>query len=136
VVVRCPFFNSYLYNSMGSYKDLDVWKISMQLVKEVYLVSKRFPKEEVFGLTSQCRRAAVSITANIAEGLRRQYKKDTIQFLHISRGSLYEVDVLLNVALNIEIINEEDFNKISPTIEKCLRLLNGFINYNQKAELK
>jgi four helix bundle protein len=121
---------------MGSYKDLDVWKISMQLVKEVYLVSKQFPKEEIFGLTSQCRRAAVSITANIAEGLGRQYKKDTIQFLHISRGSLYEVDALLNVALNIEIINEEDFNKISPTIEKCLRLLNGFINYNQKAELK
>jgi four helix bundle protein len=121
---------------MGSFKDLDVWKISMQVVKEVYLLSKKFPKEETFGLTSQCRRAAVSITANIAEGLGRQYKKDTIQFLPISRGSLYEVEALLNVALTIEIINEDDFNNIDPLIQKCLRVLNGFINYNQKAELK
>lgn len=121
---------------MGTYKDLDVWKISMQLVKEVYLVSKKFPKEETFGLTSQCRRAAVSITANIAEGLGRQYKKDSLQFLYISRGSLYEVDALLSVAQNVEILNEEDFKILCQTLETCLRLLNGFINYNKNASLK
>ena len=77
---------------MGSYKDLDAWKNAMQLVKEVYLLTKKFPKEEMYALTSQAKRAAVSVPSNIAEGLGRQYKKDTLQFLHISRGSLYELE--------------------------------------------
>ena len=121
---------------MGSYKDLDVWKVSLEVVKEVYLLTKKFPKEELYGLISQCRRAAISIIANIAEGIGRQYKKDTLQFLHISRGSVYEIDALLNAALVTEIITEEEFKNIAPLIEKCMRVLNGFINYNQKAELK
>lgn len=121
---------------MSGYKTLDVWKVSMQLVKEVYLLARKFPKEELYALTSQCKRAAVSIPANIAEGLGRQYKKDTLQFLHISRGSIYELETLLNIAVMVEIITEEEFIKISPLIEKVLQLLNGFINYNQKAELK
>jgi len=77
---------------MGSYKDLDAWENAMQLVKEVYLLTKKFPKEEMYALTSQAKRAAVSVPSNIAEGLGRQYKKDTLQFLHISRGSLYELE--------------------------------------------
>jgi len=108
----------------------------MLLVKEVYQLTKRFPKEELYGLTSQCRRAATSVPANIAEGLGRQYKKDTIQFLHISRGSIYEVETLLNVALMVEIISNEEFNNVMPYIEKTLKILNGFINYNQRADLK
>jgi four helix bundle protein len=71
---------------MANYKTLDAWKTAMQLVKEVYLLTKKFPKEELYALTSQTKRAAVSVPANIAEGLGRQYKKDTLQFLHISRG--------------------------------------------------
>ena len=71
---------------MRSYKDLDAWKNAMQLVKEIYLLTKKFPKEELYALTSQTKRAAVSVPSNIAEGLGRQYKKDTLQFLHISRG--------------------------------------------------
>lgn len=108
----------------------------MQLVKEVYLLTKKFPKEEMYALTSQAKRAAVSVPSNIAEGLGRQYKKDTLQFLHISRGSLYELETLLNIALMIEIITEEEFNNIIPALEKSLQVLNGFINYNQKADLK
>ena len=60
---------------MSNYKTLDTWKVSMQLVKEVYVLVKKFPKEELYGLTSQTKRAAVSIPANIAEGIGRQYKK-------------------------------------------------------------
>lgn len=71
---------------MGSYKDLDAWKNAMELVKEVYLLTKKFPKEEMYGLTSQTKRAAASVPSNIAEGLGRQYKKDTLPFFHISRG--------------------------------------------------
>ena len=108
----------------------------MQLVKEIYLLAKKFPKEELYALTSQTKRAAVSVPSNIAEGLGRQYKKDTLQFLHISRGSLYELETLLNIAVIVEIITEEEFNKIIPALEKTLQVLNGFINYNQKADLK
>ena len=108
----------------------------MQLVKEIYLLTKIFPKEELYGLTSQMKRAAVFVPSNIAEGLGRHYKKDTLQFLHISGGSLYELETLLNIALLVEIINEEQFNKIVPFFEKSLQVLNGFINYNQKADLK
>ena len=108
----------------------------MQLVKEVYLLTKKFPKDELYALTSQTKRAAVSVPSNIAEGLGRQYKKDTLQFLHISRGSLYELETLLNIAVMVEIITKEEFNKIIPALEKSLQVLNGFINYNQKADLK
>ena len=121
---------------MRSYKGLDAWKNAMQLVKEIYLLTKKFPKEELYALTSQTKRAAVSVPSNIAEGLGRQYKKDTLQFLHISRGSLYELETLLNIAVMVEIITEDEFNKIIPALEKALQVLNGFINYNQKADLK
>ena len=63
---------------MRSYKDLDAWKNAMQLVKEVYSLTKKFPKDELYALTSQTKRAAVSVPSNIAEGLGRQYKKDTL----------------------------------------------------------
>jgi four helix bundle protein len=121
---------------MGSYKDLDAWKNGMQLVKEVYLLTKKFPKEETYSLISQIKRAVVSVPSNIAEGLGRQYKKDTLQFLHISRGSLYELETLLNIAVMVEIITEKEFNNIIPALEKSMQVLNGFINYNQKADLK
>jgi four helix bundle protein len=121
---------------MANYKTLDAWKFSMQLVKEIHLLTKKFPKEELCALTSQTKRAAVSVPSNIAEGLGRQYKKDTLQFLHISRGSLYEVETLLNIAVMVEIITDDEFNKIIPSLEKSMQVLNGFINYNQKADLK
>lgn len=121
---------------MSNYKTLDVWKVAMQLVREVYVLTKKFPKDELYGLTSQTKRAAVSIPANIAEGLRRQYKKDTIQFLHISRGSVYELETHLSIALMVEMISDTDFNAIIPAIEKSLQVLNGFINYMEKASLQ
>ena len=121
---------------MAGYKKLDAWQQSMQLVKEVYLLTRTFPKEELYALTSQTKRAAVSVPCNIAEGTGRNYKKDTIQFLHISRGSLYELETLLNIGVMVEIIPEEGFNKISPLIDKCMQLLNGLIRYYEKSDLK
>ncbi len=121
---------------MAKYQNLDAWKISMQLVKEIYLVVKKYPKEELYGLASQTKRASVSVPCNIAEGMGRQYKKDTIQFLQISRGSLYELETLLNIAIMIEIINEDVFNHIIPLIEKNLQVLNGLIKYLENSKLK
>ena len=93
---------------MTNYKKLEVWILSMETVKEIYNLTKLYPKDERYGLISQTNRAAVSIPANIAEGMGRNYKKDTIQFLHVSRGSAYEVETLLNVALMINIIDESN----------------------------
>lgn len=121
---------------MTNYKNLDAWKVSMQLTKEIYILAEKFPKSELYALTSQIKRAAVSVPSNIAEGLGRQYKKDTIQFLHIARGSLYELETLLNIAVMAKIITEEEFNSVISGLEKSLQVLNGFINYNQKADLK
>ena len=99
-------------------------------------LTKNFPKEELYGLTSQTKRAAVSVPGNIAEGTGRNYKKDTIQFLHISRGSLYELETLLNIAVMVEVLSENEFNKISPLIDKCMQLINGLIRYYEKSNLK
>jgi|SRR5450432_605458 four helix bundle protein len=114
---------------MISYKTLEVWRYSMKTVKEVYDLIKSYPSEEKYGLISQTTRAAVSIPANIAEGVGRNYKKDTIQFLHYSRGSAYELETLLCVALMTKIIDEESYNRISKILESNIRLINGFINY-------
>ena len=121
---------------MRNYQKLDAWKTSMQLVKNVYIASKEFSKEELYGLTSQIKRAAVSVPANIAEGMGRQYKEDTIQFLHIARGSIYELESLLNVAVMITILSEDKFKELLVLIDDTAKLLNGLINYLQKAELK
>ena len=117
---------------MSNYKKLDVWIFSMETVREIYKLTKQYPKEEQYGLTSQTNRAAVSIPTNIAEGLGRNYKKDSIQFFHISRGSAYEVETLLSVARLINIIDEQSFNKMNELIDRNIRVINGFINYLDK----
>ncbi|MCH5719143.1 four helix bundle protein [Niabella hibiscisoli] len=121
---------------MTNYKNLEVWKKSMELVREIYLLTKTYPKEELYALTSQTKRAAVSVPANIAEGSGRNYKKDTIQFLHISRGSLYELETLLNIAVMVDITSEELFEPFVSSIDECLKILNGLITYYEKSTLK
>ncbi len=122
---------------MSNYKTLDAWKVSMELVKEIYILTKQFPKEELYGLTSQIRRSAVSIPTNIAEGLGRQYKKDTLQFFYVSRGSIYELETLINIGLMANIISENDFERLLPPIERALKLLYGLIkSYETRTDLK
>ena len=113
---------------MAHYKNLDAWKLAMSLVKEVYTLTKKCPKEELFALTSQTKRASVPVPSNIAEGLGRQYKKDTVQFLYISRGSLYELETQLNIARMINIILEKELNDITQSVQNSLKVLNGLIN--------
>ena len=74
------------------YTDLEVWKESRKLVKEIYAITSNFSRDELYGLSNQIKRSAVSIPSNIAEGCGRRTSKDTIQFLYISRGSLYELE--------------------------------------------
>lgn len=109
--------------------NLRAWKVAMDLVKDVYEATKNYPAEERYGLTSQTRRAAVSIPANIAEGIGRNHNKDTIQFLYVSRGSAYELETLLRVASEIGILSGEIFQKLSLKIEIAVMVLNGLIKY-------
>lgn len=121
---------------MTNYKNLEAWKKSMALVSEIYTITKKFPGEELYALTSQTKRAAVSVPSNIAEGCGRNYKRDTIQFLHISRGSLYELETLLNIAVMVVMIDETEFAMLAEKIEECTKIINGLISYYEKSGLK
>ena len=109
-----------------------MWLEARKLVNLLYDFSKLFPKEELFGLTNQMRRAAISVPSNIAEGCGRQTSKETIHFLHISRGSLYELETQFYLAFDQKYIGENNFNIALEQIEICKKLLNGFINYYKK----
>jgi four helix bundle protein len=121
---------------MRNYQKLEAWKAAIRLAKEAYLLVKDYPKEEVYSLVSQTKRSAVSIPVNIAEGMGRQYKKDTLQFLHIARGSIYELETLLNIAVMIGILSKSKFSEIQAVINDCYGLLNGLINYIRNSNLK
>lgn len=120
---------------MTTYKNLEAWKKSMQLVKRVYVLLDSYPKHEMYALSSQTRRAVISVPCNIAEGVGRNYKKETIQFLHIARGSLYEVETLINIAVMVAIITAEIYNELSKDVDECLRVLNGLIGWYEKTAL-
>jgi len=111
-----------------SFKDLIVWQKGIELVNEIYKVTKHFPKEELYGLTSQTRRAAVSVPANIAEGWGRGTTKNYIQFLEISRGSLYELNTLIIISYNQEYISKETCDEIENRLNEIGRMLNALIN--------
>lgn len=112
-----------------SFTNLNAWICSRELVKQLYLLTKDFPKEEVYSLTSQMRRAVISIPSNIAEGVARNHNKETLQFLHISKGSIYELETQLYLSYDIGYINEEQLSIILIKIEDCKKLISGFINY-------
>lgn len=113
------------------YKELDVWLQARNLVKTVYVLTKNFPKEEQYGLTSQIRRCVVSVSSNIAEGCGRNSNKETRYFLNISRSSLYELETQLILANDLEYILS-DINTILNEVERIKKLLNGFINYQKR----
>ncbi len=114
---------------MKSYTDLDVWKKSRTLVKDIYLLTKDFPKDEMYGLSSQMKRCAVSVPSNISEGHGRNHAKDTLQFFYISRGSLYELETQLFLSLDLEFIKKESFDINFETITHCKQMINGLIRY-------
>jgi len=117
---------------MISYTELDVWLEARKLVKIVYTICKKFPSEEMYGLTSQIKRCSVSVPSNIAEGCGRQSSKETIHFLHISRGSLFELETQLYLASDLEFLSNEDLKLLLIQVTSCKKLLNGFINYYRK----
>ena len=111
-----------------SYRDLVVWNKAMDLVTEIYRVTMKFPKEELFGLMSQLRRAAVSIPSNIAEGKGRLSKGEFRQFLGNARGSLAEVETQILIAQNLSYLDETETNILLTKVEEVGKILNGLIS--------
>ncbi|WP_137905047.1 four helix bundle protein [Chryseobacterium sp. 2VB] len=113
---------------MANFKELLVWQRSIDFVTEIYRTTEAFPKDEIYGLTSQIRRAAVSIPSNIAEGNSRRSKPDYVQFLKISRGSCAEVETQLIISKNLKFLNENEHLKLNEKIIEVSKMLNGLIN--------
>ncbi|MBG8553718.1 four helix bundle protein [Hymenobacter guriensis] len=115
------------------YTDLLVWEKSRQLASSVYQLTRAFPQEELFGLTSQMRRSAVSVASNIAEGCGRQYPKDALQFFFMARGSLYELETQLYISFDQGFLSQQLLSENLEKLTDCKKLLHGFINhYKQK----
>lgn len=108
-----------------SHRDLIVWQKAVAFVTTCYQITKRFPKEELYGLTSQLRRAAVSVPANVAEGHGRDTRPDYARHLSIAYGSLMEVETHLQIARNLDYVSELDHQRLLADVAEVGRLLNG-----------
>jgi len=112
-----------------NHKDLDVWKKAVDFVTFVYQGTQKFPDNEKFGLTSQLRRAAVSIAANISEGAARSSDTEFIQFLYISLGSSSEVETLLIISNNLKFLDDKNYNLMNETMTDLKKMILGLIKY-------
>ena len=119
-------------NRIENFYNLDAWKNGHQLVLEIYKITKNFPSDERFGITSQIRRAAASITANIAEGFARYHFKDKIRFYYQARGSVAEVQNFLLLAKDLNFINIETCKKLGKKANNIRKLINGLIKSIEK----
>lgn len=117
----------------NTFRDLEAYKHGKTVIKEVYRLLKQFPREEQYALCDQLRRAAISITSNIAEGSGRTSNKEKIHFLEFSYASLMEVLSQLDVAMDLGYITEEEFNNFEVMADRESRLLSGLTAYFQKA---
>ena len=113
---------------MEDYKELVVWQKSMQVVKEVYTMVRKLPKEEQYGLSDQMRRAAVSMPSNIAEGFGRHATKDYSRFLTIARGSKYELETQIRICIMLDYLSENDVKETLCLLDEVGKMLNSLIN--------
>ena len=113
---------------MHRYKDLKFWQLSRVFCKDIYLITKYFPNDEKFGLTSQLRRASVSIPSNIAEGASRVSNKDFARFLRISLGSCYEIETQLLISCDLAFIQKEELEKLQHTLDQIIKMMSRFIS--------
>ncbi len=114
---------------MRTHENLEVWKRGVDLVVEIYRLTEKFPTDERFGLTSQLRRAAVSIPSNIAGGAARTFDKEFLYFLSNSQGSASEASTQLLIAVRLGYISEKSYSDIRPRFDELGRMLSGLINH-------
>jgi four helix bundle protein len=116
-------------STIKSFEDLTVWQDAREFTNKIYMLTKKFPKEELYGLTSQIRRATVYIMANIAEGFDRRSDKELTNFLSIARASSSEVQNNLYVAIDLEYISQAEFNQLYQETKKIAKQINGLMTY-------
>lgn len=113
---------------MQSYRELIVWQKGIELVTEIYALTMKFPKEEIYGLTSQMRRSAVSIPSNIAEGYARKHSKEYIQFVRIAYGSGAELETQLEITKKLNFATPEEIERVEKLLIEIMKMLNKFIS--------
>ena len=114
-------------SKIKNFRDLDVWRLAMEIVVDIYECTKTFPKEEIYGLVSQMRRAAVSIASNIAEGFNRYHNKEYRQFLYIALGSCAELETQIEVSVTLGYITQSGRDNISEKLDHESRMLRNLI---------
>jgi len=112
---------------MGSFKDLIVWKKSIDLCELIYKITENFPNSEIYGLTSQIRRCAVSIPSNIAEGQKRSSKKEFAQFLRIAYASGAELETQLIIAKRLNFITDNEYYSLNDLLQEIMKMLNKLL---------
>ena len=110
-----------------TYRDLDIWKVGIQLVKDVYELTEQFPKHELYGLVSQMRRAGVSIPSNVAEGFRRYHNKEYKQFLYVSLGSCAELETQATIAKELAYISEDKEAAVLEKLDHLSRMISNLL---------
>src|SRR3989338_11190441 len=113
---------------INSYKDLIVWQKSFQLVKKIYKVTEKFPHSEIYGLTSQMRRASISMPSNIAEGFVRKHTKEFSQFISIAFGSGAELETQLLLSKELKFMTEKEFNEVDSLLLEVMKMLNSLLS--------
>ena len=113
--------------TIKTYRDLVVWQKAMEFVTDVYVASKTFPQDEMYGLTSQIRRCAISMPSNIAEGFGRKTPNEFIRFLQIAMGSLFEMQTQLEIALNLSYLTEAKHADLHEKTREIERMLSSLI---------
>jgi len=114
-----------------TFRDLKIWVKGMEIVNKTYRIVHKFPRNEEYALSSQMRRAAISIPSNIAEGFGRKSKKEFQRFLHISLGSLFELETQLEIAFDQAYLNQNIFNENFELLRELERMLCSFMSSNQ-----
>lgn len=124
--------SKFFYGEIKSFRDLIVWQKAMELVKEVYIITRDLPIEERYGLTGQIRKSVVSVPSNIAEGWGRKSTGNYLQFLKISNGSLCEADTQLTLCAMLDFLSDEKINRAKSLIEEVGKMLRSLINTIEK----
>lgn len=112
---------------LQSYKELIVWQKAVKLAIEVYKITEHYPRSELYGLTSQTRKSAISIPSNIAEGSTRQHLLEYLQFLNIALGSAAELETQLFIAKELKFLEEDAYKRLNDSLIEIMKMLNGLI---------
>ena len=110
-----------------TYRDLDIWNAGIELVKDIYKLTEKFPKHETYGLVTQMRRSAISIPSNVAEGFRRYHNKEYKQFLYVSLGSCAELETQITIAKKLKYIQESEETKLLERLDHICRMISNLL---------